>query len=509
MVEQQMRPDAQRTYGSGHEVRRVYAFGLPRKVFIALAISVILGLVLTMLGFKIFGLVWATCSVLAGIPMSVRIMGKTGYELALLEWAWSREKKSGRNILRAGPLSHAPGGRTRLPGVGAGTEMWWGVDKYGRRFGMIRMPQTGQYTAVLRCSPRGVAGMEQDVVNMMVAQWGNFLKRVGEPGDVAGVVTVVETIPETGARLRMEMARITHPHAPDFAKEFVSQAGAGRAADRSGHQVHVRMSITWNARTEAKRKDPMVMVGDLANRLPELCGLLAGCQVVAEPMSDYEISATVRRCYDPRVSVETAVEGLVRHRGNPPEGEFIDWVDAGPLDADALLDRQTYVHDGAFSRTWVMGAPPSGFFSEAVLTPLLVGRSDVPRKRIALIHRPLPPAEAAESVHADLLSARAEVSTTRAMASAGAELKVVATNQARSEQALGAGVTDYGLLITVTASSLSELEEVGDIAKDMSQAAQMKIRPAWNQQPAAFLAALGVGVLLPDHATVGKTLKGE
>ena len=509
MVEQQMRPDAQRTYGSGHEVRRTYAFGLPRKIFVTLAISVVIGLVLTMIGYQAMGLVWATVSVLAGIPMSVRIVGKTGYELALLEWAWQREKKSGRNVLRAGPLSHAPGGRTRLPGVGAGTEMWWGIDKYGRRFGMIRMHETGQYTAVLRCSPRGVAGMEQDVVNMMVAQWGNFLKRVGEPGDVAAVVTVVETIPETGARLRAEMARITHGDAPAAAREFIKQAGAGRAADRSGYQVHVRMAITWNARTENKRKDPMVMVADLANRLPELCSLLAGCQVVAEPMSDYEISATVRRCYDPRVAVETGVEELVRHRGNPPEGEFIDWVDAGPLDADALPDRQTYVHDGAFSRTWVMTGPPSGFFSEAVLMPLLAGRSDVPRKRIALIHRPLPPAEAAESVHADVLSARAEVTTTRALASASAELKVAATNQARGEQAMGAGVTDYGLMVTVTAGALRELDDASDLAKEMGTAAQLKLRPAWNQQPAAFLAALGVGVLLPDHATVSKTLKGE
>ncbi|GAB4590236.1 SCO6880 family protein [Nocardia sp. IFM 10818] len=509
MVEQQTRPDAQRTYGAGHEVRRVYAFGLPRKVFIALAISVITGLVMTMLGFKVLGLVWATVSVLAGVPMSVRIVGKTGYELALLEWAWRRQKKSGRNILRAGPLSHAPGGRTRLPGVGAGTEMWWGTDKYGRRFGMIRMHQTRQYTAVLRCSPRGVAGMEQDAVNMMVAQWGNFLKRVGEPGDVAGVVTVVETVPETGARLRVEMARIEHPDAPAAAREWLAQAGAGRAADRTGYQVHVRMAITWNARTEAKRKDPMVMVADLANRLPELCTLLSGSGVIAEPMSDHEIAATVRRCYDPRIPVETAVEELIRHRGAPPDGEVVDWVDAGPLDADELLDRQTYVHEGAFSRTWVMGKPPEGFFSERVLEPLLVGRSDVPRKRIAVIHRPLPPAEAAESVHADLLSARAEVTTTRALASAGAELKVAATNQARGEQAMGSGVTDYGMLITVTAGSLSELEEIGDIAKEMSTAAQLKVRPTWNQQAAAFLAALGVGVLLPDHATVGATLKGE
>ena len=508
MVEQ-LRPDAQRTYSAGHEVRRVYAFGLPRKVFIAVSISVLAGLIAVMAGLRVVGLVWAAVSILVALPLGMRVLGKTGYELALVEWAWRRQKRSGRNILRAGPLSHAPGGRTRLPGVAAGTEMWWGVDKFGRRFGMIRMHSTGQYTAVLRCSPRGIAGMEQEVINMMVAEWGSFLKSVGEHGDVAGVVTVVETIPENGSRLKMEMVRITHDKAPALAKAFIAQAGQGREADRTGYQVHVRVSITWNARTEAKRKDPMVMVADLAGRLPELCSHLGRCQVVAEPMSDHEIAATARRCYDPRVPVEIAVEQLMRYQGNPPEGETVDWVDAGPLDAFETPDRQTYCHDGAFSRSWLMTAPPSGFFNETVLYQLLVGRSDVPRKRIALIHRPLPPSEAADTVQADMLSANAQVSTQRSVPMAAATMKVAATQQARKEQAMGAGITDYGMVITVSAASLEELDAVGEIAKDMSDGAGLKVRPAWNQQAAAFLAGLGVGVLLPDHGTVGKTLKGE
>ncbi|WP_280393809.1 SCO6880 family protein [Nocardia brasiliensis] len=500
--------DARRTYGAGHEVRRTYAFGLPKRVFYGLAGVVLVGVVLTMAGLTILGLSVAALALLAAVPMSVRIAGKTGYELGLLERAWQRERRSGRNVLRAGPLSQAPQGRARLPGVAASTEMWWGIDKLGNRFGMIRMVSTGQYTVVLRCSPQGIAGMEQAVINAMVAEWGEFLALVGQTGDVSGIAAIAETIPETGARLRTEMDRIAHPDAPDAAREWLRQAGSGRTADRSGAQLHMRIAVTWKARTTAKRRDPMVMIADLAERLPQLCVALSRCQVVAEPMSDHQIAATVRRSYDPRPETEAAAEELTRHRGAVPPGESVDWLDAGPL-AGEPIGRGYYAHDGAYSRTWVMSRPPSGFHDETILRGVLVGRSDVPRKRVALIYRPLPPAEAAESVHEDMLSATARVTSTRGISSARANLTLASTRQSRDEEARGAGVVDYAMLITATAGSLEELRSYGEIIKDRSAGARMQIRPAWAQQPAAFLAGLGVGVLLPDHATVNRTLQGE
>ncbi|MGN2642252.1 SCO6880 family protein [Nocardia takedensis] len=505
------RAEARRTYSAGREVRRVYAFGLPKRVFYILFASVLVGVLVALAGFMWIGLGWVAVSLLAAVPLSVRVLGKTGYELALLELAWRRQRRSGRNTLRAGPLSHAPGGRTRLPGVGAGTEMWWGTDKHGYRFGLIRMHSTNQYTAVLRCSPQGTAGMEQSTINQLVAEWGQFLAICGETGDIAGITVVAETIPETGARLRAEMARVEHPQASDTAKTWLREAGAGRAADRSGSQQHMRLAVTWTARTTAKKRDPMVMIADLAERLPLLCKALSRCQVVAQPMSDYQLAATVRRSFDPRPEVETAVEELMRRRfpGTPPAGETVDWLDAGPIAADTP-DRTTYCHEGAYSRTWVMGAPPQGFHDESVLSPLLVGRADLPRKRVTLLYRPLAPGEASASVHADELSSRARISTTRGLSSARAVQDLANTRQAREEEARGAGVTDQALLITVTAESQEQLDGFGDITRDMASAARrLAIRPVFVGQDAAFLAGLGVGVLLPDHATVDKTLQGR
>ncbi|MBJ8342950.1 hypothetical protein JGU71_29095 [Antrihabitans sp. YC3-6] len=494
--------EARRTYSAGHEVRRVFAFGVPKKVFYVVGANLIVAVLFMLIsGFVLTGLTWIVLSIVACIPLAVRVAGHSGYELGLLWRGFRKQSRTGRNVLRAGPLSNAPGGRTRLPGVAAPTEMWWGIDKLGRRFGMIRMHSTSQYTVSLRVTPQGIGGMQQEVVNLMVADWGELLNSAGQPGDVEGIVVVAETIPETGARLKAEIDRLCHPDAPAAAVEMIRQAGRGRAADRSGSQLLMRVSITWAARTDAKKKDPMVMLADLSERIPAFCDQLARSGVVADPLSDHQLAATVRRCFDPREETEAAVEDVVSNKI-----DAVDWLDAGPLTADQTSD--TYFHDGACSRVWVMSRPPSGFPTERVLEKLIAGRPDVARKRITLIHRPLPPGDAAASVHADHLAAAAAVNSTRGLASARAGLQVAATQQARREEASGSGVTDYGMIITVSARDIDELDGLGEIAKDMAASARLSIRPAWWSQPSAFLAGIGVGVLLPDHASVAKTVRG-
>jgi hypothetical protein len=43
--------------------------------------------------------------------------------------------------------------------------------------------------------------------------------------------------------------------------------------------------------------------------------------------------------------------------------------------------------------------------------------------------------------------------------------------------------------------------------KALAAGARLNLRPAYRHQAAAFLSGLGIGVLLPDHATIPKTLR--
>lgn len=488
-----------RTYGDLHEVQTAYMFNLPKSLFYAELAAFAVGIVVMMCGFFLTGAVILAVVVTAFLPMHVRTpSGRTGYEAASELIGWRRQVRSGAHIYKAGTLSNQAGGRARMPGVGAVMEMWWGIDKLGRRFGMIHRFKAGQYTFWLRCSPAGLSGVEQDRVDQDVSNWGEFTNVMGQAGDVDAVVTVIDTVPETGTRQNAELTRLTHPDAPDPARDYLDAFRAD--GTRTEIRVHYWMAITITPRSKAKREDPMLMIADLAERIPAVCANLADVRVVAEPLSDHAVAATVRRCYDPRPAVEAAAEDVLR------TGEdYVAWSDAGPITAEET--KKSYFHDGAVSRTWVMNTPPAGVFTEKILARALEGRADVPRKRVTIIHRPLAPGDGAVAVENTYLAASNAVSSSRGVASVRAQMAAQAADRARAGEAAGAGVTRVSMLLTITADTEADLEQMSDAVTEMGARTHMSLRPAWRQQAAAYLAGLGVGVLLPDHASTAKTLQ--
>ncbi|MBM4495158.1 hypothetical protein GS426_00295 [Rhodococcus hoagii] len=49
---------------------------------------------------------------------------------------------------------------------------------------MIHMPARHQYTIRLRCSVPGFAGVEQEQIDLDVANWGEFVNVSGQTGDI-------------------------------------------------------------------------------------------------------------------------------------------------------------------------------------------------------------------------------------------------------------------------------------------------------------------------------------
>jgi len=472
-----------------------------KKMFYTFAACVGLSILLMLMGFWVFGLTMLALVVLAWVPKAVRFRDRTGYEVLSVLLGWRKQRRGGAHILRAGTLSNQPGGRSRLPGIGASSEMWWGIDKLGRRFGMIHWVNTNQYAVVLRCSAPGLGGVEQDQIDLDVANWGEYINASGQTGDIDGVVTVVETIPETGARQDAEIARLCKPGIPAAARIAQDVVRESRTAeDRTGVQLHTRIAITFAATTAAKRKDPMLMIADLAERIPSICHNISTFRVLAEPMPDYAIAGTTLREYDPRPTVEAAVEESIRD-----EKAYVQWLDAGPVTAEET--KKTYFHEGAASRSWVMSEPPAGASTERVLEKLLKGHPDVPRKRVTLIHRPMSPADAAVAVETGYLAARGEVNTQRGLASVRAEMKVDAAAQTRREEASGAGLTRVSMIVTISAETEAALDVQADTIDSLATSCRLKLRPAWRHQAAAFLSGIGVGVLLQDHSSTAKTLQ--
>lgn len=140
---------------------------------------------------------------------------------------------------------YAPGTRYRLPCVRRGTELWWGSCGDGHRFGVVRMPVTGEFVVVVRCTPI----------------------RSGGFADV-----------EWSAVAALLLARADGPQ--------IDVLDVGPA--------EVWLLLSWVVRTPAQRGDPAVMVAELAARLGQICGQLQQWwPLSAIPLREDEIAAFV------------------------------------------------------------------------------------------------------------------------------------------------------------------------------------------------------------------------
>ncbi|MFI5775940.1 SCO6880 family protein [Nocardia sp. NPDC051570] len=432
------------------------------------------------------------------IPLVWRSGGRSGYETGLMMFHWLRGRSRAEHVYRGGRFSRIPGGVARLPGLMAASKLYEGIDSGGYSFGMIHLPQFGQYTVVLRAWPQGHEAVDQPVIDRWVAAWGTFLASLGQTSDIIAVVPVIDTVPETGNRLLTEVSAITNPHAPDLAQQVMYELATELPQERV--QLLPRVAITFKATTAERRKNPAEEAVEIGRRLPGICAALAEAGVRAQPMSADEIISFIRRSYDPAAQADLEVAS------SEPGGHGLDWADAGPISHEERWDH--FIHDGGRSVTWEMETAPEGAVDERVLQRLLAPNPEVPRKRITIVYRPHSAADAAEIVDDDYKNALVAQQSERGVVSAAATLRVGATQQAREEQARGHGVTRFGALVTITEPLRGDLPRIEAITRDLSTQARLKIRRCYRYQAAAFAASLGCGVILPEHASIPKALAG-
>jgi hypothetical protein len=147
-----------------------------------------------------------------------------------------------------------------------------------------------------------------------------------------------------------------------------------------------------------------------------------------------------------------------------------------------------------------MAAPPESVFTDTVLKPLLQPHDDLPRKRLTLVYRPYTAGDAAKKVdkqHRDAL--HAINSRGNKITSAGSEKRHEIAEQARREMVSGAGYERYSALLTITVGSVEEIANAAAVTESLAARSRLRLRRAFAFQDAAFVAGLGVGVLLPDQ----------
>ena len=153
-----------------------------------------------------------------------------------------------------------------------------------------------------------------------------------------------------------------------------------------------------------------------------------------------------------------------------------------------------------------MTQAPRGNVQSGILARLLAPHRDIARKRVTLLYRPIDAAKAAAMVEADLRAAEFRVTSTSKPA-ARDTLAVRAAAATASEEASGAGLVQFGLVVTATVTDLSKRADARAAVDNMGATARLRLRPVYGSQDSAFAAALPLGLVIPKHIKVPVELR--
>ncbi|GAB3918925.1 hypothetical protein GCM10011575_28960 [Microlunatus endophyticus] len=491
-----------RTYGNWRRPTSAGLLGLG-----SLGTALLLGgLIVIVFTVMIAGILPAVimAAALAGVLLLLLTKDKHGKSLVARGAAhlgWSATRSRGSHLYRSGPLGSTVWGTCQLPGLAAATRLSEHTDSYGRPFALLHTPATGSYSVVIGTEPDGAALVDQEQVDIWVAEWGHWLANLGDETGVEAAAVTIETAPDSGSRLRREVELQTDPDTPPFARAVLAETVASYPEGSSTVKAYVSVTFASLTRAGGKKRSREEMARELASRM---AGLTASLQATgagaAHPLSAQELCETVRIAYDPAAAM---LIDEAHAAGDVPQ---ILWTDAGPTATQASWDG--YRHDGGFSCTWAMTQAPRGLVQSGVLARLLAPHRGIARKRVTLLYRPIDAARAAAMVEADLRAAEFR-QTSNSKPAARDVLAVRAAAATASEEASGAGLVNFGMLVTATVVDAGQFADARAAVDNLSATARVRLRPVYGSQDSAFAAALPLGLVLSKHLRVPGELKDK
>jgi len=187
-----------------------------------------------------------------------------------------------------------------------------------------------------------------------------------------------------------------------------------------------------------------------------------------------------------------------------PGDAGISWGDAGPVAAEESWD--SYRHDEATSRSWFMVEAPRGHVFATSLHRLLAPHPDTTRKRVTMLYRPYRQAAAVRMVDRDHKDALFNA-TGRRVGRARDAISINAAEQTAAEEARGAGLVRFGIVVTATVTDPDDLATAATAIEHLGGASRLVLRPAFGQQATGFLAGLPLGVVLAAHVRVPEAIR--
>ncbi|WP_280382120.1 SCO6880 family protein [Nocardia wallacei] len=441
----------------------------------------------------LLSLVVAVSAVLILAPTTIRVRGVSAGDLLL---GWLRTlpiRRMEAHIYKTGLFSHIPGGRARLPGYGSPITLTDCFDPdSGDNIGALINVVRHTITVELWVHAHGQDTLPQAIIDGRVAGWGRFLRIAGEHGDIAGLAVVTDTVPETAAAYRAELAARRSARAPAFAHEMVDDRAAELATDTI--RLTQRIALTFRYGSGAFADG----VASVSRRLPELRQAAAGAGLQADWATSAEIVATTHAAFNP--AAQAQLDELMTRDGDTG----MRWSDAGPGYSED--NPRYYLHDSGKSLTYRVYDYPVQPVDEQILAKVLRPSHRAPYKRVTLLYRPHRPSDAKQMVDADFRDAFAAVQRrTRGLVDARQQMRYEDLAALRDDLAEGHGLTDVGMLVTVTVAFDQTGRDAVQMLADSGVSSSLKFAPCYFDQGSMFLTALGIGVFPDMDETAGGT----
>lgn len=480
----------ERTYGNWTRPRSPGLGKLSTLATIVVFVGLIFGALSLRVSFVVSLFVLGMTALIAA-PMVIRNRhGQTLWEQVGVRMGWVAQRATKQQRYRSGPLT--PIDRFALPGLGAAISVVPAQDALGQHFALLHHPNPGHVTAVFRSEPEGTNLVDQRDVDTQVGYFGALLAALGHDPDIVGISVTITSAPDWGHRLRDEVIRNMHPNAHDLALQTMEEITRTYPATASTLTCHT--AVTWRRSTGGGKRRPLEeMAREVGRQLPNIAQDLSrtGAGVPTLVRAE-ELARYLRASYDPACA--SLIEQVA---GNADPA--ITWANAGPTAADETP--RSYMHDSGVSRSWIMSEAPRSEVLSSVLADLLSAHPDVARKRVTMVYRPLAPHVAAARVDRAVRDTHFRVNSSPRPA-ARDQLQVRAAEQAAYEEARGAGVLRFSMIVTATVLEGQDLERASTAVERAAGRARVQLRPATSQQSTAFLASLPLGLHLADHSNL-------
>ncbi len=479
-------------FGNWQKPQVLGLFGM-NPVLTFTGLILILGAAGMMMFFGIItALVYVAVAALIYGPLAIKIGGKSVFARLVRRLTFLRGQRRKETAYLSGPISPQPEGRFRLPGLFAASQLYSAVDAYGEDFAFLRVPLGNSYPVVIRANADGDALVDPEAIDTMLATWSGFLQTVPQWPDLKALSVTVEAVPDPGHKIAAEVDRMRtdNPGVPDFTAQVMGELRA--AATTGSAQLSTRIALVFDGGKGKDKRGVEEMATEIGTQLPDIVASLAGTGAgAATPMTANELAETAWAAFHPEEAAD--LDGA-------RDMVDMEWASAGPTAAKELWDR--YHHDSGISVSWVMEGAPRGAVRETILKRLLEPHPHLPRKRVTIYYRPLDPGQAA--AWADRQRKAIDSTPGQRVAAQEAHARQAAANAA--DEARGAAVLRFGVVVTVTVTDEEQLRRAIKAVRNLHAASRLVMRLAYGEQAAAFSAGLGLGVILPDHVTLPKVL---